>query len=542
MDSALLENLQKIARRQEFDSILEEIEVLKGSEREDFLDVVVLGQFKAGKSSFLNRIFKNDLLPVGVLPVTAVVTRVFYGTEEGAMVTFLDGSRKEIAIAELGDFVTEKENPKNKKSVYLVDITLPELKKYRKLRFIDTPGLGSVFQHNSEVTENWFNKIGAALVVISAAQPLSEKDITLIGNAVSQSPEVHLILSKTDLLDENEISEVMEFLASHTKMLAKRTFDIFPYSIKKDSASFQKNIENSIFSSLSEDFSATRDNIFQHKLVHLLELTKSYLEIRLSTASKKEDERLALKNKILDEQMRFSFIQKELAYIAQHYQEATRNELEREILENYQDPLEGQLRDDLNVNYSSWSGNLNRISRNYESWLKTTMEAELRKIDIEKRPVGDEILTRAQAHFNNYCLHFRERLNHRIEEVLHVTLPAEDFNVTVETLVKPDISTSWAFESHIDLLWFLIPMAFFRKVVLKSFLRQLEGEAEKNLRRLVAILTKNINKAVGRSLSETQNYIQSRLQSIEHLLDHQTSDVEDLNKSLAVVRSLLIQK
>ena len=43
------------------------------------VDVAVFGRFKAGKSSFLNHLLSKSILPVGVVPVTAVVTRIQYG-------------------------------------------------------------------------------------------------------------------------------------------------------------------------------------------------------------------------------------------------------------------------------------------------------------------------------------------------------------------------------------------------------------------------------------------------------------------------------
>src|ERR1035441_1281538 len=48
------------------------------------ITVAVLGRFKAGKSSFLNHLLGRDLLPVGVVPVTAVVTEIAYGPLESA--------------------------------------------------------------------------------------------------------------------------------------------------------------------------------------------------------------------------------------------------------------------------------------------------------------------------------------------------------------------------------------------------------------------------------------------------------------------------
>lgn len=534
MKQTLIQHIENIAKRQHFQTILKDIADLQVFADDDqFLDVVVLGQFKAGKSSLINDLLGKAILPVGVLPVTAVITRIFYGKKENITLTLLDGSQIEIGLKDLPDYVTEKLNPENKKQVYLVDISLPALKTFNNLRFIDTPGLGSAFKHNTTVTENWFNKIGVAFVVISAAQPLSENDLEVIATAAEQSPEVHLVLSKIDLLSKTELEEVAAFLSRETREKLNRTFQVFPYSILNGHEQFKTSIRKNALLPLAGNHGGTRQSIYNHKLKHLVALTKSYLEIRLQMAGKKEDERQILKNKILDEQMQLQFVQKELAYIAQHYEDETRKKLEQIFLKEHYNTLLKKLQDSLKKNYEDWNGNLYAVARNYETWLKQDMKNELQKLERETRPLSEQMLAGAQQHFNHYTSHFRERLNQRIEQVLQVSLPAEEFSVSIDPLKKPDISTSWAFESHIDMLWFLIPMRLLRKTFLKSFLRQLPHETEKNLRRLVSILTKNINKAIEQSHAEALEYIQSRLESIEHLLARQTSDVDELTGFLA---------
>jgi ribosome biogenesis GTPase A len=52
------------------------------------IDVAILGQFKAGKSSFINSLIGRDVLPVGVIPVTTVITRLRFGPKERAIITF----------------------------------------------------------------------------------------------------------------------------------------------------------------------------------------------------------------------------------------------------------------------------------------------------------------------------------------------------------------------------------------------------------------------------------------------------------------------
>ena len=63
----------------------------------EYIDLAVLGQFKSGKSSLLNSVLGESLLPVGALPVTAVVTRLVSGPERAVHVRYTDGKSERIA-------------------------------------------------------------------------------------------------------------------------------------------------------------------------------------------------------------------------------------------------------------------------------------------------------------------------------------------------------------------------------------------------------------------------------------------------------------
>src|SRR5208283_4378710 len=106
------------------------------------IDVAVFGRFKAGKSSFLNHLTGRNVLPIGVVPLTAVITRLRYGPSEKVEVRFLNGSAKTIPLDEIGLYVAENENPDNQKQVASVEVELPALKPLESLEFVDTPGLG----------------------------------------------------------------------------------------------------------------------------------------------------------------------------------------------------------------------------------------------------------------------------------------------------------------------------------------------------------------------------------------------------------------
>src|SRR5512141_3309339 len=152
------------------------------------VDGAVLGQFKAGKSSFLNSLIGGAIVPVDVLPSTAVVTRIGYGPRERVIVHGLAGEPFEIPLGRLSEFVTERGNPANEKRVAVVDVELPSLLQYEGVRFVDTPGLGSIFAHNTKVSVDWLPRVGAALVAVSVNHPLPAADLLLLHEVSRHTP------------------------------------------------------------------------------------------------------------------------------------------------------------------------------------------------------------------------------------------------------------------------------------------------------------------------------------------------------------------
>ena len=80
----------EIARRYSINAIPPLIDVCKSAAERTELNLAVLGRFTAGKSSFLNHFVGRDLLPVGVVPVTSVITELRSGPQEQAEIHFVD--------------------------------------------------------------------------------------------------------------------------------------------------------------------------------------------------------------------------------------------------------------------------------------------------------------------------------------------------------------------------------------------------------------------------------------------------------------------
>lgn len=137
-------------------------------------NLVVAGQFKRGKSSIINALLGAELLPVGVVPLTSVVTILSAGEVTQVEVAFEDGRIEAAAVEQLAEYVTEKGNPKNVKAVREVHIRHPSAWLRGGVRLIDTPGIGSVYRHNTDVAYGFLPKADAVLFVLSVDQPLGQ--------------------------------------------------------------------------------------------------------------------------------------------------------------------------------------------------------------------------------------------------------------------------------------------------------------------------------------------------------------------------------
>ncbi|HEV2100753.1 MAG TPA: dynamin family protein [Stellaceae bacterium] len=101
---------------------------------EQRLQIAVLGQFKRGKSTFLNALLGEPLLPTGVLPLTAVPAFIRWAAEPRITVTHLDGRTERLTVTEAAEIngelfrlVTEEGNPHNQAKIARVDVSFPAL-------------------------------------------------------------------------------------------------------------------------------------------------------------------------------------------------------------------------------------------------------------------------------------------------------------------------------------------------------------------------------------------------------------------------------
>lgn len=176
-------------------------------------NVVVTGAFKRGKSSLVNALLGEPVLPTGVLPLTSLVTELTGGDQREAEVWFESDRKEGIAVGDLRSYVTEAGNPGNRKAVRRVLVRHPSSFLADGIYLIDTPGIGSTYTHNTQATLEFLPQADALIFVTAADPPISEEEIRFLRDARSMAAKTFVVMNKADQVDAAGLAEVRSFIS-----------------------------------------------------------------------------------------------------------------------------------------------------------------------------------------------------------------------------------------------------------------------------------------------------------------------------------------
>jgi len=532
----LLPRIQEISQQFQITSLNRQIEACSNIlNQKRFIDVAIFGQFKAGKSSFLNCLIGKDVLPVGVIPVTTAITRLQYGEKERVIIHYYDGNAEEVPLERIEEYTSESRNPANRKNVEIVDVELPCLEEFFGLRLVDTPGLGSIFKYHRETSANWLPEAGTAIVAISADRPLSENDLALIGDLREHTPRVVLLLTKVDLLNDEQQQEVIRFFQETLRKELDIELEVFPFSTRLNADKWKEKLRLELFSKISFNWEKEYRKILRHKMTSLLKNCLSYLEIAWQSSRQDEKDREALRQLILDDKVNFRAMEKEITWIARENSEQTRTLISQRLERLEEAPLKKKLTEKLKQELPTWQGNLWRLTRRYEEWLAENMREEMTRISQTEHRHFFGTLQKAHAGLSRSLDIFRSLLANNVEKVLGLKLAEAEWKIEITPPAQPDIKISRTYDYHLDLVWFLIPMFIFRPLFEKHFLRMIPGEVFVNLSRLAAQWEDRINKAIEAMKKQALNYVREEIATIESLLSQVQGRSEEIK---AIIQEL----
>ncbi|UWX57882.1 dynamin family protein [Chlorobaculum sp. MV4-Y] len=501
-------------------------------EEDGFIYVAALGQFKSGKSSLINSLIGEPLLPVGVVPLTSIVTCVKYGPVPKVTIQFTSGEGLETSLQELPKYVTEKQNPDNVHKVSLAIVEHPALADYRKVALVDTPGLGSLYRHNTDETLQWMPHAGVAMVSVSAERPLGDDDLLLLKGIVRYCPFIYFVITKTDLFKDAEIEEIKTHISSAVNKLMGDNVPVLLYSVNQDEARHRTEVMKQAIKPLHDNFAAKYDQIVRRKLLTVIEESVGYNEVALQAALIQNQNKEVIKGLLDEIKDNRSYYEQEMRLFASNFKSLARTKLEAIVLP-FAAGIRAEVLSAFTREYASWPGTLAEISQQYEQWLKNRMRAEIAKVNEEVYTRIEALIHEMLRHFEYAARQFRVRLEEKVFELLGVQLPEKSWQLDFAGIEKPDIAVYRAFDTHLDMFIFFLPMSLFRWLFLKHFQNKIPREVEKNLERYISSVNLKIFKLIDNMHRQVSSYVGNEIANLERVLQRDASGLKHLtdNKS-----------
>jgi len=528
----VLVTLENIAALLEAQAARCGISLLKEKVEQNRFYLTVVGQFKRGKTSFLNALLGAEVLPVAILPLTSIVTILRYGKRPSAEVVLQSGTRTAIELGDLFKYVTEKGNPKNVRGVRYVEVAYPSEYLRGGVTLVDTPGIGSVYTHNTQVTYDFLPQVDAAIFVTSPEPPITSAEIEFLSDLAAHVRRVFIVLNKTDLLDDNQLREVVEF--THQSLPAgilAREDSWFEVSVARAIQAKQQSdavlLAQSGFAALEErlnEFLVSEKN------------TVFYASIAGNTRKLIADLRLSFELQIRAARMPLEELRAKLAEMDKHLAYAQQQQEDSQVLlqdsvtrlsalvesearsfaETMVEPLRASILERLSV-LAAFSRKEQALEM--DKFLKERIEGLFEGWRAQFEGSATE-------HFRQATNRFADHVNDLIADVRKTAgslfgFSVQSFDGTEELaeLEPCGYFTDPVLDWGLGNVPLLLPSGLFRKYLLRVMLKKAESELERNATRVAFDYKKRLHKSVSLFLAGMTAKLNETIDGIRRALE-----------------------
>ena len=202
--------------------------------------VAVVGEFKRGKSTFINALLGEDILPSDIDPCSATINRVTYSLSKYVEVEFKDGRKEKVEINKLNEYVTKLTPEAEAMAANVEEAVVYYPASYCKnnVDIIDTPGLNDE-SSMTEVTLSVLTKVDAAILVIMAQSPVSEVERDFLENKLLTNDLGRVIFVVTGIDRCNRPGDADKVIASVRKRIKEYVLGRAKQEYGEDSAEYE---------------------------------------------------------------------------------------------------------------------------------------------------------------------------------------------------------------------------------------------------------------------------------------------------------------
>jgi GTPase SAR1 family protein len=217
-----------VAKAEEFELAKppEALERYRQKLRENSYKVLVVGEAKRGKSTFVNALIGRDILPTDVDVATSQVFNILPSKREAYRLRFEDGSAREITVQDLPRYgsqvmIDAGAVPTADQIIHWIEVEAPIRFLPRGVSILDTPGLGTLYAGHARITHRFVPEADAVIFVLESGQPVVEEDLKFIEQIMTVTRNIFFVQTKIDRYNKEDWQNVrrrsQEILAQRFK-------------------------------------------------------------------------------------------------------------------------------------------------------------------------------------------------------------------------------------------------------------------------------------------------------------------------------------
>lgn len=202
-------------------------------ERSRPVRVAIVGEFNAGKSTFINAVMGADVAPTGVLPTTATLHHLRYAPDPFARIQF---------HPEANATVKERIVPSSELRAALKDVDPNDVRRVEilqpiasltRVEILDTPGFNAPDVRHTEAARSAFEEADLAIWLLDAGQPLKQSERRVLEETKAARLPVQILVNKADRLKPEDLERVMSVVRESLDHTGIRSWaDTLPLSAR----------------------------------------------------------------------------------------------------------------------------------------------------------------------------------------------------------------------------------------------------------------------------------------------------------------------
>ena len=250
------------------------------------LQLTVMGEFNSGKSTFVNAFLGEEVAPMGIVPTTATINVLKYGTERGARVIYRDDQVEEVPWAEVAPLLRGL-TAEQARRIRLVEVRYP-LELLQRVNVVDTPGLNSILPEHEETAREFIAQADAVIWLFTVGQAGTASEREALVRVAAERKKLLGVLNKIDRANADERQELLRHLAENFGDLVEY---VVPFSAREallgrsDAGRLERSNRAELDRVLGERFFARAEAIKREAATHRMRALLSEAQARAEAAA-----------------------------------------------------------------------------------------------------------------------------------------------------------------------------------------------------------------------------------------------------------------